>query len=68
MDKPIQFVGVDLHQDTVTVAVLPQGATECRRVETLRHAPGRFGGRLHWATDRGLTLVPRRGTGITGRR
>jgi hypothetical protein len=37
-------------------------------LETVRHAPGRFGGRLHWATDRGLTLVPLRGTGVTRRR
>jgi len=42
MDKPIQFVGVDLHQDTVTVAVLPEGAAECRRVETLANDPARL--------------------------
>ena len=42
MDKPIQFVGVDLHQDTVTVAVLPEGATECRRVQTLANDPARL--------------------------
>lgn len=42
MDKPIQFVGVDLHQDTVSVAVLPEGAPECRRVETMASDPARL--------------------------
>lgn len=42
MAKRIQFVGVDLHQDTVTVAVLPEGAQECRRVETLANDAARL--------------------------
>jgi transposase len=42
MDKPIQFVGVDLHQDTVTVAVLPESAPECRRVVTLANDAARL--------------------------
>ena len=42
MDQPIQFVGLDLHQDTVTVAVLPEGASECRRVESMANDPARL--------------------------
>lgn len=34
MPNITQFVGIDLHQDTVTLAVLPEGASECRCVET----------------------------------
>jgi len=33
------FVGVDLHQDTVTLAVLPGTAKECRDVRTLPNDP-----------------------------
>ncbi len=29
------FVGIDLHQDSVAVAVLPEGARECGDVHTL---------------------------------
>lgn len=42
MDQPIQFVGIDLHQATLTVAVLPEGATECRQVETMASDPPRL--------------------------
>jgi transposase len=37
-----QFVGVDLHQDSVTLAVLPDEALECSRVETLANEPARL--------------------------
>ncbi len=42
MHQPTQFVGVDLHQDTVTLAVLPEGAPECRRIETMANDPARL--------------------------
>jgi len=38
----IQFVGVDLHQETATLAVLPDGAADFSRVETLLNEPARL--------------------------
>jgi transposase len=40
--KGTQFVGIDLHQDSVTLAVLPEGAAECSQVQTLLNEPGRL--------------------------
>jgi transposase len=42
MPQPTQFVGIDLHQDTVTVAVLPEGASECAYIETFLPEPSRL--------------------------
>jgi transposase len=42
MSKPTQFVGVDLHQDSVVVAVLPEGAEKCTRVEEMLNEPARL--------------------------
>jgi transposase len=42
MGNRIQFVGVDLHQDSVSLAVLPEGAPQCTRVETLSNEPARL--------------------------
>lgn len=41
MSQPTQFVGIDLHQDTVTLAVLPEGASECHCIETFSPDPSR---------------------------
>jgi transposase len=42
MSQPTQFVGVDLHQDSVVVAVLPEGAEKCTRVEEMLNEPARL--------------------------
>lgn len=42
MAHRIQFVGVDLHQDSVSLAVLPEEAAQCSRVETLVNEPARL--------------------------
>jgi len=42
MPDRIQFVGVDLHQDSVTLAVLPDEAQECSLVETMANEPARL--------------------------
>jgi transposase len=40
--KSTQFVGIDLHQDTVTVAVLPEQGDHPLHVETLKNEPSRL--------------------------
>ena len=35
MAQSTLFVGIDLHQDTVTIGVLPEGARECEETHTL---------------------------------
>ncbi len=42
MNQPTQFVGIDLHQDSVTLAVLAEGARECHDVQTLLNEPARL--------------------------
>jgi transposase len=42
MAKCTQFVGIDLHQDSVTVAVLPDEAAQCSRVESMANEPARL--------------------------
>lgn len=42
MFQPTQFVGIDLHQDTVTLAVLPEGAREVQVVKTCSPDPSRL--------------------------
>lgn len=42
MSKSTQYVGIDLHQDSVTLAVLPEGADGCAQVVTLPNVEGRI--------------------------
>src|SRR5262245_22359260 len=42
MAQDTQFVGIDLHKDTVTLAVLPDGATQFSDVQTLANEPARI--------------------------
>jgi transposase len=42
MSQPTQFVGVDLHQDSVVLAVLPEGAEKCSRIEEMLNEPARL--------------------------
>lgn len=42
MSQPIQFVGIDLHQDSLRVAVLPEGADAFHHEETLPADPARL--------------------------
>lgn len=42
MAKSTRYVGIDLHQDTVTVAVLPEQGDQPLCVETLRNEPSRL--------------------------
>ena len=42
MAQSTLFVGMDVHQDTVTVSVLPEGAEECEEPQTLPHDLGRL--------------------------
>jgi len=42
MDQRTQFVGIDLHQETVTLAVLEEGAPSPRDVQTLPNDPSKL--------------------------
>jgi transposase len=42
VSKRTQFVGIDLHQDSVTLAVLPEDAAQCTQVQTLANEPARL--------------------------
>ena len=42
MPQRTQFVGIALHQASVTLAVLPEGAPACRRVQTMLNEPARL--------------------------
>lgn len=42
MNKRTQFIGIDLHQDTVTLAVLEEGAPSPRDVQTLPNDPSKL--------------------------
>lgn len=42
MDQATQFVGIDLHQDSVTVAVLPERGDACRRIDEMVNEPARL--------------------------
>ena len=42
MSQSTLFVGIDAHQDTVTLAVLPEGAKECDGSRTLPNDLGKL--------------------------
>jgi transposase len=42
VSQTTQYVGIDLHQDQVALAVLPEGASECAPVEMLLNEPARL--------------------------
>ncbi len=42
MAQSTVFVGMDVHQDSVTVAVLPEGAKQCEESRTLPHDLGKL--------------------------
>lgn len=42
MPQPTQYVGIDLHKDSITFAVLPQDARDCVEVQTLPPDPSRI--------------------------
>src|SRR5262245_60555346 len=42
MSQPTQFVGIDLHQDSVVLAVLPEGAERFSRIEESLNEPARL--------------------------
>ncbi len=42
MAQSTVFVGMDVHQDSVTVAVLPEGAKQCEEARTLTHDLGKI--------------------------
>lgn len=42
MTDRTQYVGIDVHKDSVTIAVLPEAAAECSRVEVMANEPARI--------------------------
>lgn len=53
MPKSTQFVGIDLHQDTVTFAVLPDGASTCDDPVTMDNDPSKIRRFLERVAKRG---------------
>lgn len=53
MAEDTQFVGIDLHQDTITLAVLPEGAGGFLEVKTLVNEPARVRRFLESVSRRG---------------
>ncbi len=53
MSKDTQFVGIDLHKDTATLAVLAEDAPQCSEVQTLPNDPARIRRFLQRVSRRG---------------